>query len=104
MNSTDDVQKFDTEWATGAGDDYPGCSDDANDDATTEAGSAITIDGFAPASAYPDHYNSQLSSWIAALASPTAKSVPSPTSSALSTPISAALPPPSSNTPPPPPP
>ena len=46
MNSTDDIQTFDMEWATGIGDEYPGCSDDANDDAAAEAGSAITIDGF----------------------------------------------------------
>ena len=102
LKSTDDAQTFDTEWATDVGDDYPGCSDDANDDAATEAGSAITIDGFAPASAYPEDYNSQVSSWIAVLASPTSNGVPPPSGAALSNPTFAALLPPSSNTPTPP--
>ena len=100
MNTTDDIQTFDTDWANGVGDDYPGCSDHVNDDAATEAGSAISIDGFAPASAYPDDYNSQVSSWIAALS--TATSTLSTTPSALPPPSSAApAPAPTSTTPPP---
>lgn len=90
LNTTDDVQTFNKDWANVIGDDYPGCSDDANDNAATEAGSTISIDGFAPASAYPDDYNSQVSSWMAALN----------TASASATPTSAAPPPPSSATPP----
>lgn len=56
----------------------PGCSDDANDDAASSAGSAISIDGFAPTSAYPDDYNNQVSFWVAALntASPTPQPIP----------------------------
>ena len=100
MNTTDDIQTFDTDWANVVGNDYPGGSDDDNDDAATEAGSAISINGFAPASAYPDDYNSQVSSWIAALS--TATSTLSTTSSALPPPSSAAqAPAPTSTTPPP---
>lgn len=78
LNTTDDVQAFEQDWADVVGDDYPGCSDDANDDAAAEAGSPISVDGFAPASAYPNDYNSQMSSWIAAL-SATATSSPAST-------------------------
>lgn len=67
MNTTDDVQTPDKDWANVIGEDYPGYSDDANEDAATEASSTISIDGFATASSYPDGYNSQVTSWIAAL-------------------------------------
>ena len=80
LNTTDDVSTFETEWALDVGDDYPGCSDDENSDAASEAGSPINIDGFAPASAYPDDYNSQVSSWISALATSTSSSTPTPSS------------------------
>ena len=79
LNTTDSISTFETDWSLDVGDDYPGCSDDANSDAASEAGSAISIDGFAPASAYPDAYNSQVSSWVAALG--TAAATVSPTSS-----------------------
>lgn len=72
LNTTDDSTAFDAEWAI---DDYPGCTDDEDSDAISEAGSPIDIDGFAPASAYPD-YNSQVSSWISALVTPTPLSTP----------------------------
>ena len=61
LNTTDDVSTFDTERTL---DDYPGCFDDENSDTPSEAGSAININGFAPASAYPDDYNIQVSFWI----------------------------------------
>ena len=82
LNTTDSVSTFETDWSLDVGDDYPGCSDDANPDADSEAGSAISIDGFAPASAYPDAYNSQVSSWIAALGTGTVNptTAPPPTS------------------------
>jgi hypothetical protein len=53
-------------WDSSPGRDYPGCSDDENE---SEVGSPLSIDGFAPASAYPDDYNSQVSTWIEALRS-----------------------------------
>ncbi|KAM0796822.1 hypothetical protein BDR22DRAFT_505206 [Usnea florida] len=80
LNTTDSVSTFETDWALDVGDDYPGCSDDENSDAASEAGSAISINGFAPASAYPDAYNSQVSSWVAALETATAPATVSPTS------------------------
>jgi hypothetical protein len=58
LNTTDDL----TIW----GGDYLGCPDGTNGG---EISSPLTIDGFAPASAYPDSYNSQVSSWIEALVS-----------------------------------
>lgn len=81
LNTTDDVQTFSQDWANSTSDDQSGCSDDANGDAAALAGSAISIDGFAPTSAYPDDYNSQVSSWVAALhtASPTPQPQPQPT-------------------------
>ncbi|KAJ6073323.1 hypothetical protein N7467_011408 [Penicillium canescens] len=56
--SSDDI----TIW-TG---DYPGCDDDLDVSATS---STLTIDGFVPASAYPDSYNEQVSTWIEELGS-----------------------------------
>ena len=93
LNTADTIQTFEQDWATVVGDDYLGCSDDANDDAATEAGSAISIDGFAPASAYLDAYNSQVSSWIAALNS--ASAFTTPTSDAPSLPPTTIAPTPS---------
>lgn len=81
LNTTDDVSTFETDWALDVGEDYPGCSDNENDSDSSEAGSVNTIDGFAPASAYPDDYNSQVSSWISALAPPSATTTPSPSTS-----------------------
>lgn len=46
--------------------DYPGCDDDLDVSATS---STLTIDGFVPASAYPDSYNEQVSTWIEELGS-----------------------------------
>lgn len=81
LNTTDDVSTFETDWALDVGDDYPGCSDDENDRAASDAGSAISINSFAPASAYPESYNSQVSSWISALVTPTTSSTPPPSTS-----------------------
>lgn len=80
LNTTDDVSAFQTEWALDIGNDYPGCSDDENPDESANAGPLISIDGFAPSSAYPDDYNSQVSSWVAALstAAPSSSSVAPP--------------------------
>ena len=80
LNTTDSVSTFETDWALDVGDDYPGCSDDENPDAASEAGSAISINGFAPASAYPNDYNSLVSSWMSALATATTTSTPPPSS------------------------
>lgn len=63
MNTTTDDLVV---WDSSPGGDYPGCSDNENE---SELGSPLTIDGFAPASEYPDAYNSQLSTWIEALRS-----------------------------------
>lgn len=80
LNTTNDVQMFSKDWANSTSDDQSGCSDDANGGATALAGSAISIDGFAPTSAYPDDCNSQVSSWVAALqtASLTPQTQPQP--------------------------
>lgn len=64
LNTTDDVE---TSNKDAIGNDYPGCSEDENGNAAALAGSTISIDGFAPTSAYPDDYKSQVSSWVAAL-------------------------------------
>ncbi|KAH8589906.1 Spherulation-specific family 4-domain-containing protein [Bisporella sp. PMI_857] len=66
LNITNDLETWETDWAPTLGGDYPGCSDNENDGAASEA---LTINGFAPASAYPDDYNSQVSTWITALGS-----------------------------------
>ena len=60
--NTTDLTTFESDWASTLEGDDPTCSDDEN-----EAGSALTIDGFAPDSAYPDDYNSQVATWIKAL-------------------------------------
>lgn len=62
LNTTEDL----TIWDSSSGEDYAGCSDDENG---SEVSSPLTIDGFAPASVYPDSYNSQVSTWIEALGS-----------------------------------
>ncbi|KAJ5951404.1 uncharacterized protein N7479_009817 [Penicillium vulpinum] len=62
LNTTDDL----TIWDSSPGGNYPSCSSDKNG---SESSSPLTIDGFAPASAYPDDYNSQVSTWIEALRS-----------------------------------
>ncbi|KAJ5472724.1 hypothetical protein N7530_006725 [Penicillium desertorum] len=62
LNTTNDVTILDYS-PTG---DYPPCSEDANGN---EVSSPLTIDGFSPASAYPDDYNSQVLTWIEALGS-----------------------------------
>jgi hypothetical protein len=71
MNTTDDL----TAWDSSPGGDYPGCSDNENGNGV---GSSLTIDGFAPASAYPDNYNSQVSTWIETLGSTGGGSNPNP--------------------------
>lgn len=58
MNTTTDDLAV---WDSSPGGDYPGCSDNENE---SELDSPLAIDGFAPASAYPDDYNSQVSAWI----------------------------------------
>jgi hypothetical protein len=62
LNITDDVA---ISHFSSAGDSPP-CSEDTDGN---EVSSPLAIDGFAPASAYPDSYNSQLSTWIEALGS-----------------------------------
>jgi hypothetical protein len=62
LNITDDFRG----WGSSPSGDCPGCSDDENG---SEASFPLAINGFAPASAYPDHYNSQVSTWIEALGS-----------------------------------
>lgn len=94
LNATDNIQTFENDWAKGTSDDYPGCSDDADGDAATEAGSAINIDGFAPASAYPDDYNRQVSSWVAALHTSVASAKPTSTIPAPSSSTTTPSPPP----------
>ncbi|KAL2803070.1 hypothetical protein BJX63DRAFT_437280 [Aspergillus granulosus] len=61
LNTSDDDLSA---WDAFPGEGYPGCSDDLNDREVTPA---LTIDGFVPASAYPDDYNDQVSTWIEAL-------------------------------------
>jgi hypothetical protein len=61
LNSTTDEL---TAWD--AGDDYPGCSDNINN---SGASSSLTIDAFAPDSAYPDEYLAQVSAWLEDLGS-----------------------------------
>ncbi|OQE02263.1 hypothetical protein PENSOL_c002G03972 [Penicillium solitum] len=46
--------------------DYPVCDDDL---VVSAASSSLTIDGFVPASDYPDSYNKQVSTWIEELGS-----------------------------------
>ncbi|KAL8775163.1 MAG: hypothetical protein Q9194_003851, partial [Teloschistes cf. exilis] len=67
INTTDDIQTFSKDYGLDLGSDYPGCSDDVNEDAAAVAGSTITIDGIAPNDAYPDDYNKQVENWIADL-------------------------------------
>ncbi|KAI4259229.1 MAG: hypothetical protein L6R42_004680, partial [Xanthoria sp. 1 TBL-2021] len=67
INTTDDIQTFSKVYGLDLGRDYPGCSDDENEDAAAVAGDTITIDGLAPNDAYPDDYNKQVEDWIADL-------------------------------------
>lgn len=73
LNTTDDFHTFDEDGAAVIGDN-PSCPNNA----ATETVPAINIDGFAPASAYPDDYNSQVSSWVAALKTASASATPTP--------------------------
>lgn len=82
LNTTYDVKDFQNAWSLSLEGDYPGCSDNANPDSVTTADPAITINGFAPASAYPDSYNRQVSSWLSDLKS---SSSPTPSASAIPT-------------------
>jgi hypothetical protein len=63
-NTSSGVDAFESVWSEY---DDSTCPDYGDEDATTEANLAVTIDGFAPNSAYPDGYNRQLASWIEAL-------------------------------------
>ncbi|KAL3475107.1 hypothetical protein BJX99DRAFT_259722 [Aspergillus californicus] len=61
LNTTDDDLST---WDAVPGFNYPGCSDDLNGRELTPA---LTIDRFVSASAYPDDYNDQVSTWVKAL-------------------------------------
>lgn len=67
INTTDDVQNIYQAWTNFINVDYSRYLDDENSKAARLAGSAISRKGFASNSAYPDSYNSQVSSWVAAL-------------------------------------
>lgn len=89
LNTTDDVQTFSKDWANLASDDQSGRSDDANDDAAALAGSAISIDGFAPDSAYPGcHAQYRLPYPSAPTPNATSTSTSTSTSTCASTPTS----------------
>ena len=91
LNTTDSILTLENDWDLEFdGEETAGCSDDPNSGSYPP----ISIDGFAPASAYPDDYNSQVSSWISALA--TASSAASPATTTASS--SATLSPPSAYT------
>jgi hypothetical protein len=88
LNTTDDLSTFKTDWSVEVGADYPGCSDNENPNENADAGPLININGFSPNSAYPDDYNKQVATWVAALSTAS----PAPPSS------TAAPPPPPSTT------
>ena len=79
LNNTDKISTtLDTER---------GCSDDQSINGAADP--SVSIDSFAPTSAYPDEYNRQVSSWIAAL--PTASSATSPATTTTTLPSSRIL-------------
>jgi hypothetical protein len=61
LNTTDTIETLDTNF-----DDYPHCSDDA-DDAANLAITTVNITNFAPDDAYPSSYIQNVSSWVTAL-------------------------------------
>ncbi|KAE8150838.1 hypothetical protein BDV25DRAFT_139433 [Aspergillus avenaceus] len=63
LNTTDDLSS----WESSLVGDHPSCPDNLNE---SEVRSPLFIDGFAPDSAYPDDYNSQVSAWKDALPLP----------------------------------
>lgn len=85
LNTTNDGPTFKPNQINSTGPPYPGCPDIPVDRSASDSDFAITLDDFAPDSAYPDHYHAQVSSWISELhdhvsATPTS-AAPSPATS-----------------------
>ncbi|KAI9642511.1 hypothetical protein NHQ30_009316 [Ciborinia camelliae] len=99
LNITGYVHSFNVTLDADGGYDYPGCSDDMNPASSADPTLAnITIDRFAPDSAYPSDYISQRSSWISELyaAFTTSSMVPSTTPTVTSSLVVSTSAPPSS--------